>query len=478
MPSDETNPASGAERQICPWPNPKPLVAAYAPVVPFDPNLLLPEPFVEWAASATDELQVASDLIGPPVMVAFSAAVGRRVCVRPKRNWRKVPNLWGLVVANSGCMKSPAIRRAFNFLEGLEERGHSTYLNMLERHRREIEAHRQGGVSGTPPPEPVRRRFICNDPTIEKLLVVLQENPAGILILRDEIYGFFSLLRRRDRDSERQFYLEAWSGDSPFTMDRIGRGTIYVPRTCVAMFGGIQPERHESFLRESIKGGESGDGFAQRFQIAVWPDQPATYRFVDPEPNVAAEQRVSAVFERVADLPADSQTEIALDVDGYELFKIWTEELENRLRSEKLPDIFQSHLGKYRSLMPSLALLIHLAEDGVTTDIPLHRVARAISWCEYLESHAKRIYSCVMGCPKPSVRLLGERLRSGLIGPRFSLRELYERGWAGLGTPESARSAALALVDACWLRPVESVPGSRGGRPSEIYEVNPMVLTI
>jgi hypothetical protein len=41
--------------------------------------------------------------------------------------------------------------------------------------------------------------------------------------------------------SQRAFYLEAWSGDSGFTIDRIGRGTIHVEDCCISLFGGIQP---------------------------------------------------------------------------------------------------------------------------------------------------------------------------------------------------------------------------------------------
>jgi putative DNA primase/helicase len=47
-----------------------------------------------------------------------------------------------------------------------------------------------------------------------------------------------------------------------------------------------------------------------------------------------------------------------------ELFDRWGADLEHRLRAEEDYPVPLSHLAKYRSLLPSLALLFHLI-DGV-----------------------------------------------------------------------------------------------------------------
>ena len=150
--------------------------------------------------------------------------------------------------------------------------------------------------------------------------------------------------------------------------------------------------------------------------------------------------------------------------------------LEIRIRQEDLIDILRSHLAKYRSLMPSLALLLQIAEEETGYQIPFHRACRAIQWCEYLESHARRIYSCVTGAPNPSATLLAHRLKAGALGTRFSIRDLSQRDWSGLDTPELARSAVKALEDAGWVRRVPYEPTEKGGRPSEIYEMNPKIF--
>ena len=48
--------------------------------------------------------------------------------------------------------------------------------------------------------------------------------------------------------------------------------------------------------------------------------------------------------------------------DAQEIFDQWRDELEIRLRTAELPPALESHLAKYRSLMPFLALIFQLIE--------------------------------------------------------------------------------------------------------------------
>ena len=55
-----------------------------------------------------------------------------------------------------------------------------------------------------------------------------------------------------------------------------------------------------------------------------------------------------------------------------------------------------SHVAKYRSLMPSLALIGHLIDGvagGPTGPVSGGAAARAVAWCEYLQGHARRLYA-------------------------------------------------------------------------------------
>jgi putative DNA primase/helicase len=98
--------------------------------------------------------------------------------------------------------------------------------------------------------EPTMRRLIVGDATFEKLHEIMRENPAGLLAVRDELVGWWAQLDRSGREGERAFCLQAWNGDTGHTIDRIGRGSVYVPACCMSMLGGITPGRLRSYLAD------------------------------------------------------------------------------------------------------------------------------------------------------------------------------------------------------------------------------------
>ncbi|MQT71750.1 DUF3987 domain-containing protein, partial [Pseudomonas sp. FSL R10-0071] len=92
-------------------------------------------------------------------------------------------------------------------------------------------------------PPPIQRRYIVNDATVEKLGELLNENPNGLAVERDELGGWLATMQSEDGSVARAFYLECFDGNGSFTYDRIGRGTIYIKSCCLSLIGGIQPSR-------------------------------------------------------------------------------------------------------------------------------------------------------------------------------------------------------------------------------------------
>ena len=65
--------------------------------------------------------------------------------------------------------------------------------------------------------------------------------------------------------------------------------------------------------------------------------------------------------------------------------------------------------------MPLLALLFYLADQvtGVTSAdlVTLSYARQAAAWCEYLESHAVRLYSCITTPEMRAARELASKLQ-------------------------------------------------------------------
>jgi putative DNA primase/helicase len=397
-------------------------------------------------------------------------------------------------------MKSPVIQAATRPLNQIQTEWRGEHEEALKNYVREKEecelrraawkeqfkaASKRGSAPpdrpGDEPEEPKLRRLIVNDATFEALHQTMSENTAGILVIRDELTGWWSQLDRAGREGERAFSLQAWNGDTGHTIDRIGRGTIHVEACCMSMLGGIQPGRLRSYLVDALEDGPSNDGLIQRFQLLVWPNTVSGWNYVDRAPDAASEQLAARVFRKLVELDPENPTRFRFASDAQELFTLWLAELEAKIRGDELHPALISHMSKYRSLMPTLAVLIHLAEtvagNGNADTVSLGNTQRAAAWCEYLESHARRVYSCIVTPQLRAARELADKIKHRRVGTDrlFSCRDVYLKGWSGLDSPEAVKQAAEVLQDAGWVRDLSVASGPSGGRPSSRYEVNPGV---
>nr|MDP9476486.1 YfjI family protein [Actinomycetota bacterium] len=340
------------------------------------------------------------------------------------------------------------------------------------------------------PEEPKPKRYKTEDPTIEKLAELLIDNPRGLLVHRDELSGWLRSLDKQGREADRAFYLESWNGTGSFEIDRIARGSLYVPALCVSILGGIQPGPLRSYVYEAARGGEGADGLLQRFQLLVWPDPPSgPWRNVDRRPDAEAKERAFRVYEKLdalslegtgaADDGEGGVPALRFTLDAQEVFDEWRGELEGRLRGGELSPHLESHLAKYRSLMPSLALVFYLVSvvDGAAKaagGVGAEAALRATAWCEYLETHAKRLYASAEDAALEGARVLLGRIRKGDVRDGAAVREVY-RGheWSRLSTPEEVNAAVSVLEEHGWLR-VEKVPTK--GRPTLKLRLHPVLL--
>jgi len=109
--------------------------------------------------------------------------------------------------------------------------------------------------------------------------------------------------------------------------------------------------------------------------------------------------------------------------------------------------------------------------DGTGTVVSLEHAQQSAAWCDYLESHARRIYSIVVSPERRAAAELGRRLREDWEKATFTIREIYRKDWSGLSTPDRVRAAISILQDAAWVRPADGELGR--GRPSGAYFINP-----
>ncbi|MGH8569977.1 MAG: DUF3987 domain-containing protein, partial [Gammaproteobacteria bacterium] len=267
-----------------------------------------------------------------------------------------------------------------------------------------------------------------------------------------------------------------------------GRGMhLHIPAACLSLLGSTQPGRIAGYIRSAVRGGAGDDGLLQRFGLLVWPDTGGAWRNVDRWPDGDAKREAHRVFEHIDKLvPADVAAQQDTDQDGapdgvaflrfsdaaLEAFLEWRTKLEARMRGGDLHPAAESHLAKYRKLVPGLALLLHLADFG-TGPVAEEAALRALSWAEYLESHALRAYASVSSPEVAAAKAIIGRLQKGALTSPFSTRDVWRPGWALLSDREQVADALRLLCDLDWM-----AVSSRDtkGRTATVYEVNPRGL--
>lgn len=481
------------------WPEPTPLPDGLKPVKSFDFDFL-PSCIVPWLGDIVERMQCPPDFVAIPALVALVSAIGRKIGIRPqsRTNWIEVPNLWGCIVGRPGAMKSPAMNEVLKPLQRLQLEADTNFETAFAAYDHAKAAYKirlrdaedrfkitlKRGMDAVletvePPPMPVAHRYIVNDTTYEALGEVLAANPHGTLAYRDELVSLLRTLDREDNAAARGFFLSAWDGKSGYTFDRVVRGKIKIDAACLSLLGSSQPGRIAEYIRRAVSGGAGDDGLMQRFGLLVWPDQDPDWREYDRYPNSEARETAGSIFTYLAELTPDSvKAEIdpfgdvpflRFDEAGRDLFAERHRDLELRLRSGTLHAALESHLSKYRKLIPALALINHLA-DGNVGSVNEVATLRAIAMSQYLESHAVRLYAAGTQAETSAANAILARIRRGNLTDGFTARDIHQRDWSNL-TDKDQVSAGLALLEEYdW---IAGASVGTGGRPRKTYQINP-----
>lgn len=520
-PQPSGNNATAADLRPHIWAEPAPIRAALHPVPAFDPEALLPDVLRAWVMDESERMPCTPDFVAATAIVALGAVIGARCAIKPKArdSWLVVPNFWGGIVAPPSAKKSPAIAAGMAMIDQLAakaQEAHRTALEAFETDkvvseaRRDAikdaiksEAKRDGGNieakaqelnrhKAEAPQPPVMRRYRTNDTTTEKLGELLRDNPAGLLVMRDELVGLLASWDKEGREGDRSFFLEAWNGTGGFDTDRIGRGSILIPNLCVSIFGGIQPDKLTEYLEQAAHA-LGNDGTLQRFQVLVYPDaRPWEWR--DRIPNKLAREAARSLFGALAELdpvaygatPADESTRFPhfrFSEEAQQVFIEWMHELQRdripREQTDGHPLIAQ-HLAKYEKLFAALALTFHLVDCAATSKrgpVSESAAIRAAAWCEYLEAHARRCYGLLADEGFRAAEALSTRIQRGALSNGFTLRDVRRNRWRYLTTDRAIQAALDWLEDDGWLIAEEvggAGPGT--GRRTHRYAINPIIL--
>ena len=467
---------------------PQQLPGTLKPVPDLNPDDL-PDALKGAAVDISERLQCPIDYIVVAMLSAAGTIIGNKVGIYPLANdesWEVFPCLWGGVVGPPGSKKTPALLAALAPLNKLEaaagvrfKTAYAQYKTDYEQYKCHLSDWKKKTSKALPvePEEPKHERYIVNDVTYQKLGEILADNPKGVLALSDELSGLLQSLDTPGQEAARGFYLTGWGGNSGYSFDRIGRGSIVLSRYCLSIFGGFQPDRIKAYVQYAQSGNSKNDGLLQRFQLLIWPDLICPTEVIDRTPNKTAMDEydntmlnLQLVANRIGKIRngAHGQEMLHFEPDAQKLILVWYQKLETMLANSTLDSARRSHFAKYRSLIPALALIFHLL-DGHDGAVQISSLSRAILFATYLRGHANRVYASVPGTDHTSTNALARKLLKGDLNEGFTCRTVYLKGWSGLSSKATAQVALDSLVEYNWLTEEEK---RSGGRPTVGYRIN------
>jgi hypothetical protein len=493
------------------WPDPERIVVKLPKVQPMKPEML-PIALKLWLVDMSERMCCPLDYVAVAAIISAGSIIGARCAILPKQqdSWLVVSNLWGMIIGEPSQMKTPSTTEVLKLFTSLEkaakekfssenteykvdheiQKAHAEELKKTLRKpdtdksqikKELLELEKRGECN-----KPRLKRYKVGDTTAEKVAELSAENPDGFLIFRDELMGLLKSLEKQGCEPHRAFYLESWSGTSPYTVDRVVKGSFFIERLCLSLFGGTQPDKIKTYLHEMAAGGN--DGLLQRFQLMVYPD-PIRMEYIDRRPNREARDSAYGVFKRLAEIGSfesfGATCEIQDDIpafrftdDAQSLFAEWWKDHHDVLSDDDLSPYLKEHFSKYRSLMPSLALIFHLVNEvskpnPIPGRIKKESVALAIMWCDYLITHAKRIYNGLGHSNRHSAVELSKKISSGKIPDEFSIRDVQQKCWHLLDTKETIKTAVLELIESGWLAELPVSETSLGRPPAPRFLVNP-----
>lgn len=457
----------------------KPASKAFLPF----PVEALPQAFRGFVGECAQTIGCDPSFIALPLLVGFASAIGNSRCIQIKQAWSEPAILWAAIIGESGSTKSPALELALRPLrerqrEAMRQHAEAvrTYEAQMLTHERDVSQWKRSTSDGLPPETPgppICERCWTDDATIEAVANLLQDNPRGMLVIRDELAGWLNFDRysSNGKSGGAAKWLEMFGGRA-LVVDRKTSGTIYVPRASVSVIGGIQP----GILGRYVGQEHRENGLLARLLLTMPPRRQKFWTEADIDPK--SEAAIADVFSALYDLrPASNAVDepqpamVPLSRDGR---RAWIEFYnEHNAEAFELCGDLAAAWSKLEGYAARFALVHHLIRqvtgEGVGNGVDAVSVGAGAQLSRWFAHEARRVYAMLgEGEDARERRQLAELIqrKGGSVTVREWQRVRSHR------TSEDAEAELATLVSAGAGRWDHIAAGPKGGRPSKKLVLN------
>lgn len=246
-----------------------------------------------WARLYVEEAALANAVdpswIALSLLVSSAALIGRTRVVELENGHTEPAVLWGAVAGGSGSRKSAAVKAGAYGFGKVAIRAREEYERALTSWNTENADRPKSQREQYPP----RLRPEIDDATVEAVVQALQDNPRGLLLLRDELGGFLAGIGEYKKGSMAD--AARWCSMYDAARVVVDRKTehyhAYVAAAAVSLLGGIQPATLRALYGETGSEQEHVElGLVPRLMFAMPPEVPRA----PPRHRVPKERKVAA----------------------------------------------------------------------------------------------------------------------------------------------------------------------------------------
>ncbi len=350
------------------------------------PTEVLPTTIARFIREAAASTVVPQEMIGVPLLVGFASAIGASRVIEVQEDWHEPSTLYAAVVGKPGVKKTPATDKALKNVYDQQKELWRRYRLA----RKQYESDTSDGSDGNFE-EPKLARTVVDDTTVEALAMVLNENPRGLLVHRDELSAWLRSMDqyKTGKGSDRQFWLSVWS-NKYHSVDRKGQQEpIMLDRPCVSVYGGIQPD-----VLHEIKSGRE-DGLLDRF-LFTYPE-PMRSRWTEVRISDQSKEQVRDVYDGLRKLEPneDAPKVVRFDADAKQLYVQLYDQHNEELDEVGFPERLRAPWSKLEGYLARLCLVLSLVRsvsEGSPERIETGDVLRAKVLLDYFKDQTRKVY--------------------------------------------------------------------------------------
>lgn len=370
-------------------------------VLPVD---VLPPRLQEIINEANICLGFPKDYLAGAMLTAMAAVIGNTHTSEIMPGWKEYAILFTALVGSPGTNKSHPLSFAMQPLIDFDAEQAAIFSEAMKRYEAAMELppkERAAKGYDTNPVEPKRVRFTMQDVTPEAVHRILSENRRGLVLVSDELAGWFKNFNRYNSGSESEFWMSVFNHKVAMSDRKSSQSGVFIRNPFLCVIGTIQPK----VLTDLAANNRNANGFMERILYVFPADQSKpkwdrTRRL--PSFDIAAAWReiLSSLIGIVPTVDSNGEIipeDVPFSPDALDRLYQWQNEQTDRCNVD-CSDTLTSIASKLEIYAIRFSLLLALADWACGSKkklIDVDTVERALRLAEYFRSTASKVQGII-----------------------------------------------------------------------------------